>query len=105
MLVITQLQPINVIFAVAEDYLPQIERPLRHGGRLLVDAFDRAQQKKLATDVGVLAVLAYNNWSDGDRDGSELALTARFVVPVILLLLPVVRKWFWIPVREGNGVK
>src|ERR1700754_2138062 len=49
MLVITQLQPINVVFAVAEDYLPQIERQLRRGSRLPVEAFDRSQQKKIAS--------------------------------------------------------
>src|ERR1700754_293731 len=49
MLVITQLQPITVVFAVAEDYLPQIERQLRRGSRLPVEAFDRSQQKKIAS--------------------------------------------------------
>ena len=49
MLVITQLQPISVLFSVAEDYLPQIEQQLRHGNRLSVDAFDRAQQKKISS--------------------------------------------------------
>ncbi|MCU1266830.1 MAG: mdtA [Acidobacteria bacterium] len=49
LLVITQLQPISVLFSVAEDYLPQIERQLRQGNRLSVDAFDRAQQNKLSS--------------------------------------------------------
>ena len=49
MLVITQLQPINVLFSVAEDYLPQIREQLRGGRRLTVDAFDRTQQTKLST--------------------------------------------------------
>ena len=44
--VITQLQPITVIFSVAEDYLPQIQQQLRAGKTLPVDAFDRAQAKK-----------------------------------------------------------
>ena len=48
LVVITQLQPITVIFSVAEDYLPQIQQQLRQGHRLEVDAFDRAQQKKIA---------------------------------------------------------
>jgi len=38
-----------VIFNVAEDYLPQIQQQLRAGKTLSVDAFDRAQAKKLAT--------------------------------------------------------
>ena len=49
LVVVTQLQPITVIFSVAEDYLPQIERQLRAGQRLEVDAFDRAQEKKIAS--------------------------------------------------------
>jgi len=49
LVVITQLQPITVIFNVAEDYLPQIQAPLREGEELSVDAFDRAMQKKLAS--------------------------------------------------------
>ena len=49
LVVITQLQPITVIFSVAEDYLPQIQQQLRKGQRLTVDAFDRAANTKLAT--------------------------------------------------------
>jgi multidrug efflux system membrane fusion protein len=49
LLVITELQPITVIFNVAEDDLPPILKQLRQGKQLVVDAFDRAQQKKLAT--------------------------------------------------------
>lgn len=49
LVVVTQLQPITVIFSVAEDYLPQIERQLRAGQRLEVDAFDRAQETKIAS--------------------------------------------------------
>jgi multidrug efflux system membrane fusion protein len=49
MLVITQMQPISVIFSVAEDYLPQIRQQTRRGNRLGVEAFDRSQQKQLGT--------------------------------------------------------
>jgi multidrug efflux system membrane fusion protein len=49
LVVITQLQPIAVIFNVAEDDLPQIQKQLQAGNTLTVDAFDRAQTKKLAT--------------------------------------------------------
>ena len=49
LVVITQLQPITVIFSVAEDYLPQIQTQLRQGSRLGVDAFDRDQTQKLAS--------------------------------------------------------
>jgi membrane fusion protein, multidrug efflux system len=47
--VITQLQPITVIFSVAEDYLPQIQQQLHAGHRMTVDAFDREQRKKIAS--------------------------------------------------------
>ena len=46
---ITQLQPITVIFNVSEDYLAQIQAPLRKGERLKVDAYDRTQDKLLAS--------------------------------------------------------
>lgn len=49
LVVITQLQPITVIFSVAEDYLPQIQQQLRAGHRMTVDAFDREQKNKIAT--------------------------------------------------------
>ncbi len=48
LVVITQLQPITVIFSVAEDYLPQIQKQMHVGNKMSVDAFDRAQQTKLA---------------------------------------------------------
>src|SRR5215467_3002312 len=47
--VITQLQPISVIFTVAEDNLPQIVKHLRAGATLPVTAFDRSGATKLAT--------------------------------------------------------
>jgi membrane fusion protein, multidrug efflux system len=49
LVVVTQLEPITVIFSVAEDYLPQIQQHLRQGHRMAVDAFDRTQQKKIAS--------------------------------------------------------
>jgi ABC-type tungstate transport system substrate-binding protein len=49
----------------------------------------------LATDVGVLAVFVYNVVGENDREGDEIALAASFVVPIVLLLLPAVRKYFW----------
>jgi multidrug efflux system membrane fusion protein len=49
LLVITELQPISVIFNVAEDDLPQIQKQLHVGNVLTVEAFDRAQTKKIAS--------------------------------------------------------
>jgi membrane fusion protein, multidrug efflux system len=47
--VITQMQPIAVIFSLPEDNLSQVLGKLRSGARLVVEAYDRDQQKKLAT--------------------------------------------------------
>jgi membrane fusion protein, multidrug efflux system len=49
LLVITQLQPITLIFSVSEDYLPQIQQQMQHGQKLKVDAQDRTQAKTLAS--------------------------------------------------------
>jgi multidrug efflux system membrane fusion protein len=49
LLVITQLQPITVVFTIPADHLPQILKPLRDGRELEVDAFDRDLKNKLAT--------------------------------------------------------
>jgi membrane fusion protein, multidrug efflux system len=47
--VITQLQPISVIFTVPEDNLPQITKRIRAGATLPVTAFDRSGAAKLAS--------------------------------------------------------
>jgi multidrug efflux system membrane fusion protein len=49
LLVITQLQPITVIFTIAEDSLPAVLDKLKTGASLTVEAFDREQKRKLAT--------------------------------------------------------
>jgi multidrug efflux system membrane fusion protein len=49
LVVITQLEPITVIFSIAEDYLSQIQKQVRKGQKLPVDALDRAQLTKLAS--------------------------------------------------------
>jgi multidrug efflux system membrane fusion protein len=48
MLILTQLQPIAVIFTLPEDLLPRVAGQMRHG-TLEVDAFSRDDQTKLAT--------------------------------------------------------
>jgi multidrug efflux system membrane fusion protein len=47
--VITQLQPITVVFNVAEDNLDQVRSEILHRSSLPVDAFDRTRQTKIAT--------------------------------------------------------
>ncbi len=48
LLVITQLEPITVIFPIPEDSIPQVLAKLRAGQSLAVEAFDRAMRQKLA---------------------------------------------------------
>jgi len=48
LLVITQVQPISVIFTLAEDQLPVVLQRMRAGQRLRVDAYDRDWKAKLA---------------------------------------------------------
>ncbi len=49
LLVITQLQPITVVFALAEDHLPAVFERIKAGKPLVVETFDREQKRKLAT--------------------------------------------------------
>jgi multidrug efflux system membrane fusion protein len=49
LIVITQLQPIGVVFAIPEDALPSVLDRLKAGARLPVEAYDREQRQKLAT--------------------------------------------------------
>jgi multidrug efflux system membrane fusion protein len=48
LVVITQLQPITVVFTIAEDSLGAVMAQLRKGAKLTVDVYDRAAQTKLA---------------------------------------------------------
>src|SRR5437867_9460601 len=48
LVIITQLQPITVIFTIPEDSIPTVLEQLRRGVRLAVEAYDREQRKKLA---------------------------------------------------------
>jgi multidrug efflux system membrane fusion protein len=48
LLVITQLQPISVIFSLPQDQLPQVNAKLRAGVQLAVDAYDRDDTDKIA---------------------------------------------------------
>jgi multidrug efflux system membrane fusion protein len=55
LVVVTQLQPITVVFNVAEDHLTQVQGEILHRTAMAVDAYDRSQQVKLAS--GKLATL------------------------------------------------
>jgi multidrug efflux system membrane fusion protein len=47
--VIAQLQPITIIFTIAEDNLGEVQTRLQKNAKLSVDAFDRGNQKKVAS--------------------------------------------------------
>lgn len=49
LVVITQLQPIAVLFSLPQDQLPQVNAKLRSGVQLNVDAYDRDDTDKIAT--------------------------------------------------------
>jgi len=53
--VITQLSPIDVLFTIPEDNLPQVLKKMHEGTALNVDVYDRAGQTKLTS--GTLASL------------------------------------------------
>jgi multidrug efflux system membrane fusion protein len=77
--VITQMQPISVLFAVPEDNLPDIIQRLRAGATLSVEAYDRANTRLLAT--GQLATLD----NQIDTTTGTLKLRATFPNPDELL--------------------
>lgn len=58
--VITQMQPITVIFTIPEDGIEQVQSRLRGRTNLVVDAFDRSAQKQIATGT----LLAFDNQID-----------------------------------------
>ncbi|TMH20083.1 MAG: MdtA/MuxA family multidrug efflux RND transporter periplasmic adaptor subunit [Betaproteobacteria bacterium] len=60
LVVITQLQPITVVFTIPQDNLPSLMQRLRSGERLPVEAYDRQQKVKLATG----ALLTVDNQID-----------------------------------------
>jgi multidrug efflux system membrane fusion protein len=72
LVVLTQIQPITVIFSVAEDNLPAIQEQLRQGHVLPVEAWDREKKKKLET--GTLAALD----SQIDTTTGTIRLKAQF---------------------------
>ena len=60
LVVITQLQPITVVFTVPADRLPAVLRQTRAGRRLVVDVWDRDLQSRIATG----SLLAVDNQID-----------------------------------------
>jgi membrane fusion protein, multidrug efflux system len=89
--VVTELQPITVIFAIPEDDLPEIMPQLNAGTKLQVTAFDRANVKQLAVGA-VSAVDSQINTTTGtvnvraQFDNSDNALFPNQFVNVHLLV-------------------
>ncbi len=91
LVVITKLQPITVVFNVAEDHLSEVLAQLRQHQSLTVDAFDRSAATKLAS--GTLQTL--DNQIDttagtlrfrGEFSNKDLALFPNQFVNVRLLV-------------------
>jgi multidrug efflux system membrane fusion protein len=72
---VVQLQPITVIFSVAEDSLPEIQQQMSRGNKLVVEAYDRDLEngKKLAT--GTLLTL------DNQIDTGTATIKAKALFP------------------------
>jgi multidrug efflux system membrane fusion protein len=66
--VITQLQPISVLFSLPEEQLPSVLVRLRQGAKLPVQAYDRDQSKKLADGT----LLTVDNQIDATTGTSRL---------------------------------
>jgi multidrug efflux system membrane fusion protein len=66
--VITQLQPIAVLFSLPEEQLPSVLTRLRQGAKLPVEAYDRNQSKKLANGT----LLTVDNQIDATTGTSRL---------------------------------
>jgi multidrug efflux system membrane fusion protein len=49
LVVITQIDPISVIFTISEDQIPAVVQKMRAGQKLQVDAFDREMKNKIAS--------------------------------------------------------
>ncbi len=68
LVVITQVQPIAVLFTVPEDNLPPVLKKLRAGSRLPVEAYDRSGKAKIATG----SLLTVDNQIDSSTGTSRL---------------------------------
>jgi len=91
LLVITQLQPITVVFNVAEDHLGEVQTQLRQHKPLAVEVFDRSAVTKLAAG----SLLTLDNQIDtstgtvrfrGEFDNRDLSLFPNQFVNARLLV-------------------
>jgi len=91
LVVITELQPITVVFNVAEDHLGEVQPQLHQHTPLVVDAFDRNAEKRIARGT----LLTLDNQIDtstgtvrlrGEFNNRDLALFPNQFVNVRLLV-------------------
>jgi membrane fusion protein, multidrug efflux system len=68
LVVITQLQPIAVLFTIPEDSLPQVTQKLRAGAHLPVDAYNRDDSQRIASG----KLLTVDNQIDNTTGTSKL---------------------------------
>jgi multidrug efflux system membrane fusion protein len=66
--IITQLQPISVLFSIPQEQLPAVLAKLRQGAKLRVDAFNQDESVKLATGT----LLTVDNQIDATTGTSKL---------------------------------
>jgi multidrug efflux system membrane fusion protein len=97
LLVITQIQPISVIFPIAEDQLPKVMPRFRAGQVLPVEAWDRDQANKLGT--GTLVTID----NQIDPTTGTVRLRADFPNPDNALF-PNQLAWARLLVQEKRGV-
>lgn len=97
LLVITQIQPISVIFPIAEDQLPKVMPRFRAGQTLPVEAWNRDQSGKLGT--GTLVTID----NQIDPTTGTVRLRADFPNPDYALF-PNQLAWARLLVQEKRGV-
>jgi multidrug efflux system membrane fusion protein len=101
LVVVTQLQPITVIFTLAQDLLPQVVQQMRHGKQLSVEAYDDFKKKVIAkgrlltvdnqidTTTGTVKARAQFDNSDGALFPNQFVNTRLLVNTLdIQILLP-----------------
>jgi membrane fusion protein, multidrug efflux system len=64
LVVVAQLQPITVIFSIAQDYLPQIQQQLRQGHKMAVYAYDRPLDRTDEQQIAAGSLLTLDNQVD-----------------------------------------
>lgn len=89
--VITKLQPITVVFTIPEDNLPQVLSKYQAGQKLVADAYDREETRKIATGY-LLAVDSQIDQTTGtvklkaEFDNNDYALFPNQFVNIHLLV-------------------